>query len=141
MATTFLGKKTWPFRIAIIIVLVCFLLVGCNVDYYAGKRPFDYGPADWVCEDPEITIHIREIDTITLEIPGLNIPDTTGVAFLFGRRVWIIDRQLEGPDVVLLDGECSFSPTKLKVRVTQDDLFDGKYEGKTIIFNRFEVTD
>ena len=38
----------------VVLLFICVILImcGCGYDRYYGKRPFDYGEAKWVCEEP-----------------------------------------------------------------------------------------
>lgn len=129
-------------RIAMLLLFVFFIGLicsGCNVDYFAGKRPSDYGGADWVCEDPNIILHINPNSAIGLELPDLEEGDSLRAVFSYGADFLILkDTETEGT-VIAFKGSCRFGSEKMKVHVTQDDLFGGAYWDKTVVFVREKV--
>ena len=52
-----------------------------------------------------------------------------------GRNFWIHDNNT---GLNLLEGDSSYSTQKMTVIVSMDNLFDGKYEGRQIVFKRVE---
>ena len=115
------------------LVLLLFVSVLCGCDPFYGKRPTDYKNSKWVCDDPDIVFSIGENDKIYREINGAK----TDYEFIMGMgtNFWIYDRKT-GQN--LLEGQSSYSAQKMSVIVSKDDLFDGKYEGRQIVFNRVE---
>ena len=116
-----------------IFVLSLFVSVLCACDPYAGKRPTDYPSSKWVCTDPDIVFFIGEHDDIYWELNGA----ATDYELIFGMgtNFWIHDRKTYQN---ILEGDSTYSSEEMPVVVTMDLLFDGKYEGKKIIFRRVE---
>lgn len=131
---------------AVVIVLVGYLTIVFfrglgGVDVYAGKRPGNYGTANWICEDPEIVLHVNPDRSIRLELPGYSGEEELKFNFDFGRgcEIWVKDES--GAMITLFRGTCRFGSEKMSVVVTQDDLFGGQYRGKKIVFYRTALQD
>lgn len=131
-----------------IIVLICIgacciALSSCNYDLYYGKRPFDYGAAKWICEEPSAWFVVDpnseeyyrpkgeiQLNNETMQFELFFIVETNFVAFQIIMDSSLNDEPLE------LKGECEFSPQNLTVKVDQetDTIFNGQYD--ILIFTR-----
>ena len=113
-------------------VIIAILLVGC--DRYNGRRPYDYGPAKWSSENPEIVFYTSPETGChpegTLWIDEVEIPIV--VYFDYSNGVEICKKD-EGYHLVLR-GICTFAPDKLVVEVTGGKEFKDQYE--EIVFKR-----
>lgn len=112
-------------------VIIVLLLVGC--DLYNGRRPYDYGPAKWSSEDPEIVFYTSPETGChpegTLWIGDVEVPvvvyfDSNGVEFC----------KKDEDYHLVLRGICTFAPDKLVVEVTGGKEFKDQYE--EIVFKR-----
>ncbi len=119
--------------------VLIFILSGCSDQYY-GKRPYDYGFATWICEDPPAWFAVSPDN----EVP----PRLNGEVILDGQKIRVDFRFIRGLDDVYIDfldyhvgegangyneallGHCTFSPEKLVIKVDKDSdrLFNGKYD-------------
>ena len=102
-------------------------------DAYAGKRPDDYPSSKWVCSDPDIVFTVDELNHVSCKIDGDPLPDGYILAFGQGTAFWIHDNN---SGKTLFYGESTYASDKMTVLITQDNLFAGSYEGKTIVFRR-----
>ena len=120
---------------AIIIVFALFLFVSilCGCDPYAGKRPPDYPSSKWVCQDPDIIFTVSGKKELYWTLNGAETDYE--LVFGMGTNFWIHDNK---KGLNLLEGNSSYSSRKMTVYVTMDILFDGKYEGRKIVFKRVE---
>ena len=120
---------------AIIIIFALSLLVSilCGCDPYADKRPTAYPSSKWVCQDPDIIFTVSEKKELHWKLNGV---ETDYELILgMGRNFWIHDNNT---GLNLLEGDSSYSSQKMTVIVSMDNLFDGKYEGRQIVFKRVE---
>lgn len=121
------------------VILMGICLVSCSIDPYSGKRPYDYGAAKWVCEDPQIWFVVDPDADVYYDPKGeIQVGDRTysiTLYFVDGSKTVLFD--IAETDYEL-EGECEFYPDKLVVKVDKkrSTLFDGKYE--ELIFNRTE---
>ena len=131
-------NKPWVLLLAVCIFLFSFS--SCFVDVYIGRRPYDYPGTKWVCDDPEIILICPKKGELGYEISGTSMecPDDMVLGFGPGRRMTLHSNSL-GDD--LFRCERTFSPHKLSAVVTKDDLFEGKYLGRTIVFYRNEANE
>lgn len=132
---------------ALISVLVCCSVLGsCQYDLYGGKRPFNYGAAKWVCENPFVWFVIDpnvedyyspkgeiQVNNETLRFQLFFGHGTNEVSFKIIKHYGLGDKRLE------LSGECAFSPEKLIVTIDRetDTTFDGQYS--ILIFTRIST--
>ena len=119
--------------ILVLVILSFLLLIGCNIDPYDGERPFDYGDAEWVCEDP-LAYFVIDADSEEYYSPrGEICLDDQLVEFqlIFVHGTDKVFLNVTSRDVSgELNGECVFSPEKLIIIVNKetDTLFYGKYD-------------
>ncbi len=130
------------------LLLIVSLFSGCNWDPYSGKRPYDYGDAKWICEDPLVWFEVDTEDEEFYEPGGEATVDgeimPVELVFVHQTKTVFISRYID-PDAGLtaeeyanresLEGECLFFPEALVVRVNKerDTLFGGKYDELTFI--------
>ena len=123
------------------ILLILITLGGCTiaVDFYSGKRPYDYGKATWVSESPDawFIVNTPEEDENFMfpkgEIAiGVKTVKFT-LSFGYGKTASFTD---ENGDMILL-GMCEFSSEKLIITVDKekDTLFNGRYDTITFVKN------
>jgi len=147
-------------RICTVILIALLILssTGCSgcamgaVIAYQGQRPFDYPPAKWVSEDPDIWFVTRApgdplpagVTNSWVQIGQLRINGETidiVVGFDGGHGIDVDARTQTSTNNVLFLGSCKFSPDKLTVSIYKnyDNIFNGQY--KTIVFNRIPLDD
>lgn len=125
---------------AVLSVVLILAFIGCNFDPYYGKRPFDYGAATWVCENPSAWFVVNpdvddyyqpegeiQLNDETMQFKLFFVPETNLVFFV------IIKNSVSNNEECYdsgFDGECIFSPEKLVIKVDKDTdtVFDGQYD-------------
>mgnify|MGYP000758587523 CR=1 FL=1 len=126
--------------------LLCFGLSSCNFDLYYGKRPFDYGAAKWVCDEPSIWFVIdpdaKEYYNPYGEIEINNQAMICRFFFIQGTNQLFI--QIEGNDTAgsteylncEMSCECEFSSEKMIATIDKekDTIFNGQYT--ELVFTR-----
>lgn len=124
-----------------IIVSICIIITFSGCKPYQGKRPFDYPPARWISETPNLWFDVEstyEDATKITEMYGQLISKDQAIDIIvtFGYTNEIIIRQKDDSTNNNLTGHCQFSPEKLIVIVEteNDSLLDGQYD--SIIFIR-----
>ena len=135
---TIFRNKTKPWiRFTGLFIASCVIVAvfsGCvSTSVPLGKNPRDFPNTTWDCLDPNLTLKINsygETDFIVNEA-GIDCPEDLNVGFTYGSRMVVFS---DGK--VYFEGDAVFHKTKLVVKVTDDELFDGKYEGKKIVFYR-----
>lgn len=139
MDTSFLPGKKGPLSTgARLLILALILIQLCGCDVYAGKRPFNYPNSVWTCKDPPIRLIVSEEGNTQFQIAEeLDYPDDMVVAFDYGDRMMFHSNQSGG---ILFVGRCTFRVDRLVVNVTEDELFDGRYQNKRIVFRRSNVS-
>lgn len=114
-------------------VIIALFLDGCV--QYQGQRPYDYDPAKWSSEDPEITFYTSpetgRHPEGTLWIGDTEIPIV--VNFDYSNGVEFCKKDEKNYHIVLR-GNCTFASDKLIVEVTGGKEFKDQYE--EIVFNR-----
>lgn len=121
----------------ILLILITFDSCVIATDFYAGKRPYDYGKATWVCESPNawFIVNTSEDDENFIYPKGeIAIGNKTikfTLSFGHGKEASFVD---ENDDVILL-GICKFSSEKLIITVEKetDTLLNGQYDTITFI--------
>lgn len=119
---------------ATLLILVLGLLCGCDV--FVNSRPTAYKMSKWVCEDPDFVLFVYP-DRVECALRGEPLPEGTAFCFDQGNGLHLCSSHDYSEDFFY--GECSFSSEKMTVKVIQDDYFDGKYTGKTIVFKRYDL--
>ena len=119
--------------IIFILVLLLFVSILCGCDPFAGKRPTDYKNSKWVCQDPDIMFTVNDKKELYWELNGA--ATDYDLMLGMGRKFRIHDNRT-GRD--LLEGKSTYSAEEMTVDVSMDLLFDGKYEGKQIVFRRVD---
>ena len=120
-------------RILRLLALTMSILLLCGCDPFYGKRPTDYKNSKWVCQDPNIMFTVNEKKELYWELNGA--ATRYDLALGMGTNFRIHDDET-GRD--LMKGQSTYSAEKMTVDITMDLLFDGKYEGKRIVFHRVE---
>ncbi len=128
------------------IAMGCILLMlitcgGCVIatDFYAGKRPYDYGKATWVCELPDawFVVNTPEDDKDYIYPQGEIATDNKNIKFTISFGHGEVASFADENDNVILLGTCRFSPEKLIITVDKesDKLFNGQYDTITFVRN------
>ncbi len=127
-------KRTAGLTIAICFCILMIILFGCTRDIYHGKRPCDYPNTTWKCIDPELSLVVNKDRTVAFVVHNEEVehPDLC-VGFTYGSRMDVFT-QPEGEMYFRCD--CKFYKNKMVAKVIEDKLFEGKYEGKKIVFYR-----
>ncbi len=133
------------------LILCCILLMiitfsGCvfAIDFYSGKRPYDYGEAIWVCESPSgwFAVNASENDENFIYPEGEFVVDDRTVKFTlsfgYSNKASFEDEN----DVMILLGTCKFSSNKLIITVDKetDTLFNGYYDTITFVRTQGDVS-
>ncbi len=139
-----------------VLLVVALITIGCGAEHPT-ERPFNYPPAKWVSDVPDISFIVSEEKYAEWVYPPtddyildgeLNVGGkTTGLEVFFngGNQVYFYDKEkssqpgirgIDKYDYVLIEGDCTFGPEELIVEVNEktDKVFDGKYE--IITFDR-----
>ena len=129
----------------ICIFTCCFFLSNCNYYMYEGKRPYDYGAAKWVCQNPSAFFIVNPEDEEyycpkgEMELDGQVVPFELG----FTIKTNTVRFHFEGEyhDYRSFTGTCVFSPEKLIVKIDRDiiTLFPDQYD--ELIFTRMPATE
>lgn len=117
------------------ILLVLITLSAC-VDYYAGRRPYDYGRAMWISESPDAWFMVTSEDDENFIYPKgeITIDDKTiefTLSFGHDNVAFFTDENEDD----ILRGSCKFGPEKLIITVDKDKdtIFNGQYDTITFI--------
>ena len=125
-----------------LLLILTAIFTSCFWDPYSDKRPFDYGDAQWVCEELPIyfTVDTEEEEYYypkgKIEIDGVIYP----CEFFFIHKtnelgINVYKTEDLSPDNLLgeIDGDCDFFPDTLVFHIDKkwDTIFDGKYETLT----------
>ena len=123
-----------PLQILIIAIIFICLFTGCNYDWYYGKRPIDYGYAKWECQAADIWFIVDPANDEDLLYPKgewviENETIKIEVTFIGGTNFVYID-ELGNSQNSLIEGECEFGETSLKIKITHDEFsyLQGKEE-------------
>lgn len=132
------GKNRHFVKVVRSVFIFWLLILLCGCDVNAGKRPSNYPGTVWTCKDPQMQLIVpMEGDMQFLIQEESNYPEDTVVAFDYGSRIMFHSNQLAKSIFV---GTCSFHVDRLIVSVTKDELFDGRYLNKQIVFYRDNVS-
>lgn len=145
--------------LSVFMVMVLFLLQGCAIDRYVGKRPSDQDNTKWVSEEPDIYF---EVSDKYADITGCNtygkivmegIETEIAVSFAAGstrvkfRPVSSYHKEdneensyIDGDDWLFL-GKCRFSNDKLVVTVSNNEkgFLDESIEKITFIKEKVDI--
>ena len=119
-----------------LLILAFGLLCGCDV--FANSRPTAYKMSKWVCREPDFVLFVYP-DRVECEIQGETLPDGVTFRFDYGKGIHLCNSRNFDEDYFY--GECSFSSENMTVKVILDDYFEGKYNGKTIAFKRYDLME
>lgn len=129
----------------ILIICLTFLLFtlfhGCNFIPHQGERPFDYPPARWISENPNIWFDVvshdgnpsrRSEPKGKVELTGRSVEIIVG--FDITNRIFVREN-INASNPQGFNGTCKFNPEKLIVTVNKekDTLFHGEYDTITFI--------
>lgn len=132
------------------LLLIPVLLTSCFLVTNVSKRPYFYGDAKWISEDPDIFFIVDNSMEYSWYLRGEVIYDGEIRLCVFSFidntdqvHVFIID-DIDKPyldaGIAGLFGVCSFSEEKLEIKVDKGDtLFNGEYE--TLTFYRTEFAE
>lgn len=128
--------------IAVVLFIVAFFVA--NV-YYNQVRKDPVGESEssfWLCTEPYIEIHYNDrgvSQTSFVKANGETVKvevyfDTPSGTFTFCAVSH--DDGIYIPDDVLMEGAFVYGEDDIRLRVTNDRIFDGEYEGQIIVFER-----
>ena len=94
-------------------------------------KPSEYPNSVWVCEDPKITLYVREDGSSVCKFgePSDEAVETEPCSFNSHNSQFYMNQ---------LECRCVFSPETMTATVSKDERFDGKYVGQQIVFVRKE---
>ena len=129
-----------------LVMLVCIIAIllcasSCNFDPYSGKRPYDYGNAEWTCEEISARFVVDEAREEYYYPEGeIEVGDTAYRLKLYfvHQTNQVIISAFDGvtdAKIAELYGECLFSENELCIEVDaeRDTLFEGKHETITFV--------
>lgn len=116
-------------------LLLCGLLGGC---YRHRKTPYDYPSSTWVCDSPKITVRVDEKADTMFEISEPHAPYPEDMEIIFDTRRMQLLFHSNSDGGTWFEADCWYLPYKIIATVTQDELFDGKYAGRQLVFRRTE---
>ena len=110
---------------------------GCTTNLYAGKMPPSFPNTTWKCSDPKISLEVNELGRTEFVIheEGVVPPEDMEVGFSYGGRM---DIYKESTGEMYFRCHCTFYKKKMVAKVTEDNIFDGKYVGKKLVFYRHD---
>jgi len=139
-------KNIFKFTVALFAIVLC---TGCIP--YQGERPFDYPPARWISQTPDLWFDVGDKSvyqdaTKELLLEGQLTTENQRMDVLvsFGAVDEIyIKRKIDGAKPCWFKGHCKFSPEKLVVTVEKDSdsLLNGQYDTITFIRNESYTTE
>lgn len=108
-------------------------------------KPSEYPNSVWVCEDPKITLYVREDGIVECqfdEVADNYVSNPMPGGFdTYNNKFYIFNTWIPSEDKPYSDYNfeqfvcrCTFSPKEMTAVVSNDELFDGKYTGKQIVF-------
>lgn len=140
--STLLKKLLKFLCIAVVLLIAAFFVA--NV-YYNQVRKDPIGENEssfWLCTEPYIEIHYNDRgasqtsfvkangETVKVEVYFDTLSGTfTVCAVSHDDAIYI-------PDDVLMEGAFVYGEDDIRIRVTNDRIFDGEYEGQIIVFER-----
>ncbi len=129
-----------------LVLIISVFLTSCTWDPYSDKRPFDYGDAQWVCEDPYLCFTVDTTEENYYYPKGeIRINDSTyPCEFNFihqTNQLYVVVYKSENFSIKNrlgeIEGECDFSSDVLVFHIdkNRDTIFDGKYDTMTFYRN------
>ena len=112
-------------------------------------KPSEYPNSVWVCEDPKITLYVREDGIVECQfdeaadkfvsnpMPG-GFDTYNNKFYIFNTWIPSAENPYSDYNFEQFVCRCTFSPEKMTAVVTRDELFGGKYVGQQIVFVRKE---
>lgn len=108
-------------------------------------KPSEYPNSVWVCEDPKITLYVREDGIVECqfdEVADNFVSNPMPGGFdTYNNKFYIFNTWIPSEEKPYSDYNfeqfvcrCTFSPKEMTAVVSNDELFDGKYTGKQIVF-------
>lgn len=142
-ALSTLLKKLLKFLcIAVVLFIAAFFVA--NIYYNRDKKdPIGESESSfWLCTEPYIEIHYNDrgvSQTSFVKANGETVKvevyfDTPSGTFTFCAVSH--DDGIYIPDDVLMEGAFVYGEDDIRLRVTNDRIFDGEYEGQIIVFER-----
>lgn len=142
-ALSTLLKKLLKFLCIAVVLLIAAFFVA-NI-YYNRDKKDPIGESEsgfWLCTEPYIEIHYNDrgvSQTSFVKANGETVKvevyfDTPSGTFTFCAVSH--DDGIYIPDDVLMEGAFVYGEDDIRLRVTNDRIFDGEYEGQIIVFER-----
>lgn len=142
-ALSTLLKKLLKFLCIAVVLLIAAFFVA-NIYYNRDKKdPIGESESSfWLCTEPYIEIHYNDrgaSQTSFVKANGETVKveayfDTPSGTFTFCAVSH--DDGIYIPDDVLMEGAFVYGEDDIRLRVTNDRIFDGEYEGQIIVFER-----
>lgn len=126
----------------LLIASLTILLLTCSgCIAHQGERPFDYPPARWVSETPDLWFDVYSFDEYAnriIELDGqlvLSEQSIDVIVWFNYTDVVTIRKKDSDNNLASLKGTCKFDPEKLIVTVDKetDTLLNGQYDTITFI--------
>jgi hypothetical protein len=133
-------------------VVIIMLLTGCSDfdirdyilfigDRYSGERPFDYPPARWISDTPNIWFDVvpyfKDENKEWSDLEGILETSEHSIKIIvwFPNTDIVVIREQVDKDNRWLRGTCKFSPDKLIITIEKekDTLLNGQYDTITFI--------
>lgn len=108
----------------------CLILCGCmGNDRNHGRRPSDFCPSVWVCEEHGMILEVSDKGETTLQTSENSIQYEYSCNFDRGVYMEILNSQK-----IVFRGSCVFSSEKVEITVVQNDLFGNIQPGDMLVF-------
>ena len=124
-------------NILTIIVILCMLLVSCDIDIYEGSRPIDYPNTTWTCKEIDMyfTVEENHEDNIAKIIDKNGNEVDISLLWASMSDSAVIVRDTEGENAYF-SADCNFGKYQFTMRIVYilDDNFDHLPE--VLTFNR-----
>lgn len=142
-ALSTLLKKLLKFLCIAVVLLIAAFFVA-NIYYNRDKKdPIGESESSfWLCTEPYIEIHYNDRGASQTSFVKAN-GETVKVEVYFDTPSGTFavctvshDDGIYIPDDVLMEGAFVYGEDDIRLRVTNDRIFDGEYEGQIIVFER-----
>ena len=127
---TMFSRRDNQITILVVFFTACLILCGCvGNDRHHGKRPSDFCPSVWVCEENGMIIEVSTEGETMLRTSENSIQKEYPCYFDRGAYMEIL-----GSQKIVFQGSCVFSSEKVEITVVQNDLFRNVQIGDRFVF-------
>lgn len=122
-------KRSNNYCLRLIVILFICIIMLCGCDINDGKRPYNYSPAKWICEDPYIWFEVDDQKQCYGKVQTKAGEIEIALIFEPGAGVIIIPKEVYNSDPIdmsrrLWRGEAKFSKTEMTLyEATYNELF------------------